>query len=75
MLASRLTYLRKELELTQAELSKKLKISRSAYSHYESGQHDPPISTLILFADFYGVSIDFLVGRTDIRKPYPKKTF
>jgi transcriptional regulator with XRE-family HTH domain len=72
MLSSRLTILRKELQLTQNELSKILKISRSAYSHYESGLHEPSIAVLQLFADFYGTSTDYLLGRTNIRKPYPK---
>lgn len=71
-LSAKLTYLRKEADLTQEELSIKLRISRSAYSHYESGLHDPPIPILILFADFYGVSTDFLLDRTITRKPYPK---
>lgn len=72
MLSKRLTFLRKELELTQEELSKKLNISRSAYSHYESGTHEPSLELLQIFADFYDVSTDFLLGRTFIRKPYPK---
>ncbi|OOM74458.1 HTH-type transcriptional regulator Xre [Clostridium puniceum] len=72
MLSTRLTFLRKEQMLTQEELSKKLKITRSAYSHYESGFHEPPISVLVLLADFYDVNTDFLLGRTNIRKPYPK---
>ena len=72
VLYKRLTYLRKELELTQDELSKKLNISRSAYAHYESGRYEPPIQMLELLADFYDVSVDFLLGRTNIRKPYVK---
>lgn len=72
MLSTRLTLLRKESKLTQEELSKKLAISRSAYSHYESGLHDPPIAVLKLLADFYGINTDYLLDRTSIRKPYPK---
>jgi len=72
VLSKRLTYLRKEFELTQEELSKKLRISRSAYAHYESGKYEPSIQMLELIADFYDVSTDFLLGRTYIRKPYPK---
>ena len=71
-LSAKLTYLRKEVDLTQEELSKKVRISRSAYSHYESGLHEPPISILVSFADFYGVSTDFLLDRTITRNPYPK---
>lgn len=72
MLSTRLTTLRKELKLTQDELSKKLRISRSAYSHYESSLYEPSIAILVLLADFYNVSTDYLLGRTNIRKPYPK---
>ncbi|AJG98895.1 XRE family transcriptional regulator [Clostridium beijerinckii] len=72
MLSKRLTYLRNEAELTQVELSKKLNISRSAYAHYENGTYEPSIQMIELFADFYEVSTDFLLGRTSIRKPYPK---
>jgi transcriptional regulator with XRE-family HTH domain len=72
LLSKRLTYLRKEAELTQVELSKKLNISRSAYAHYENGTYEPSIQILELLADFYEVSTDFLIGRTDNRKPYPK---
>lgn len=72
MLSKRLIYLRKESDLTQEELSKKLNISRSAYSHYESGIFEPSLEMLQLIADFYGVSTDFLLDRTTTRKPYPK---
>ncbi|AQR90554.1 HTH-type transcriptional regulator Xre [Clostridium saccharobutylicum] len=72
MFSKRLTYLRKESELTQDEISKKLNISRLAYTHYENGTYEPSIQTLELIADFYDVSTDFLLGRTFIRKPYPK---
>lgn len=72
MLSVRITYLRKELELTQEEISSRLNISRSAYSHYESGVHEPPIVILNLLADFYSVSVDYMLGRTNTRKPYPK---
>jgi transcriptional regulator with XRE-family HTH domain len=72
VLSKRLTYLRKESELTQEELSKKLNISRSAYTHYENGTYEPSIQMLELLANFYDVSTDFLLGRTFVRKPYPK---
>ena len=35
------------------------------YLHYEKGQREPPIDTLIQFADFYSVTVDFLLGRTE----------
>jgi len=72
MISGRLTLLRKEIELTQEELADKLHLSRSGYAHYESGKRKPAYDTLILFADFYNTSIDYLMGRTYVRKPYPK---
>ena len=73
MLPERLTLLRKEKKLTQEELSSKLHIGRSSYAHYEAAERKPGIDALINIADFHSVSLDYLVGRTDIRKPYPKK--
>lgn len=72
MLSKRLTMLRKENRLTQEELADKLHISRSGYARYETGDRTPPVETLMLFADFYETSLDYLMGRTSIRKPYPK---
>jgi transcriptional regulator with XRE-family HTH domain len=72
MLSKRLTMLRKEIRLTQEELADKLHLSRSGYARYETGDRTPVVDTLILFADFYGTSLDYLMGRTSIREPYPK---
>lgn len=51
--------------LTQAELSQKLKISRSTIGMYETGAREPDFETLELIADFFNVDIDYLLGRTD----------
>jgi transcriptional regulator with XRE-family HTH domain len=75
MLPWRLLALREEVELTQEELANKLHISRSGYARYETGDRKPGIDVLEIIADFYGTSIDYLVGRTDIRNPYPKRRF
>ncbi|WP_160688280.1 helix-turn-helix transcriptional regulator [Clostridium sp. C2-6-12] len=72
MLSAILTLLRKERGLTQEELADKLHISRSGYAHYEAGNRKPSVEVLIIIADFYGTSIDYLLGRTYTRKPYPK---
>ena len=42
-----------------------LKLGSRTYQYYESGEREPTLSTLIRMADFYGVSIDYLAGRTD----------
>ena len=64
-LAERLLQLRKESGLTQKELAKKIDMNSVTYLHYEKGQREPPIDTLIVFADFFSVSVDYLLGRTD----------
>ena len=64
-LPERLLGLRKEAGLTQKELAEKLKMNSVTYLHYEKGQREPPIDTLIQFADFYSVTVDFLLGRTE----------
>ena len=58
-------YLRAEANLTQIELAKKLGISKACISMIEIGKNEPTAKTLIAYADFFGCSIDYLVGRED----------
>lgn len=62
--------LREDNDLTQTEIANVLHISQRAYSHYENGTREMPISILIAIARYYDVSIDYLVGETKIRKRY-----
>lgn len=62
--SERLLDLRQKANLTQEEVSEKSGIGYRSYRRYESGEREPNVSALIKMADFYGVSIDFLVGRT-----------
>lgn len=64
-LAKRLKELREERRLYQKELAKILGLSFRGYQNYETNQSDPKLATLIAIADYYQVSIDYLVGRTD----------
>lgn len=64
----RIRDLREDSDLTQLELSKQLNISQRAYSHYEKGTRDIPINILIAIADFYDVSVDYLLNRTNCKK-------
>lgn len=57
--------LREELQLTQEQLSNRLNISRSRLASYEQGVREPDLETLEIFADFFNVDIDYLVGRSD----------
>lgn len=62
-LANRLKMLRKSRMLTQQELADALNISRAAYAYYETGANGPKLYLLLRLADFYEVSIDYLLGR------------
>lgn len=57
--------LRTSAGLTQAEMGKKLGISRSTIGMYETGAREPDFETLENIADFFNVDIDYLLGRTD----------
>jgi transcriptional regulator with XRE-family HTH domain len=50
-----------------------LKIHQTTYSDYELGKLNIPIATLHYLADFYKVSVDYLLGRTSRKDPYPPK--
>lgn len=67
VLSERLSLLRKEKGLTQQEISKRLKMARTTYSGYENGSREPDNETLDKLAEFHGESVDFLLGRTNIR--------
>lgn len=69
----RLVFLRKELKLTQYELAEKLGCSRGQIGNYEQGSRQPDQETLIKIADFFDVSIDYLLGKTDYKKFNPEK--
>ena len=72
-LSERLFTLRKEQKLTQEYTAKELGISLKSYCRYETGEREPAASVLIRMADFYGVAIDYLVGRTEERSwPWPR---
>ena len=61
----RIRDLREDSDLNQTQIAAVLHCSQRTYSYYESGGHDIPTEILIRLADFYNVSIDYLLGRTD----------
>ena len=67
--ADRLIDLRMEKQLTQVELAKILGKSKQMISFYESGDKFPSVEMLEKYADFFGVTTDYLLGRTDCRSP------
>lgn len=69
----RIRELREDRDLKQKELADYLGVHQTTYSDYELGRLNVPVAALHQLADFYGVSVDYLLGRTDIPTPYPKK--
>ena len=61
----RLRELRKQRGITQVKLSMDLNISQNSISRYEQGLREPDLATLGLIADYFHVSVDYLLGRTD----------
>lgn len=61
---NKLRQLRKEHKLTQVELQMRTGIEQSLLSKFENGERVPPTETLITLADFYNVSIDYILCRT-----------
>lgn len=61
----RIRALREDRDLTQREMGELLSCSQRVYSNYECGDVDIPTSVLIRLADFYSVSVDYLLGRTN----------
>lgn len=56
--------LREDNDLSQKEIAKILNISQVAYSYYEIGKRNIPLDLLIKLADYYNVTLDYIVGRT-----------
>lgn len=69
----RIKDLREENFWTQKYVASRLNISQRAYSYYESGERSLPIDVLCSLAELYDVSTDYLLGRTNVRKPNNEK--
>lgn len=65
--------LRIDKDLTQQQVAEYLHIKQNTYSQYELGVLHYPVEVIVKLADFYGVSTDYLLGRTDVKTPYPPK--
>lgn len=65
--------LREGKGLSQLQLALKLGLNQNTVSRYENGQREADYQTLIMFADFFDVSIDYLIGRTDKQNNWTNK--
>ena len=61
----RIQDLRTDADMSQKQLSEILHISQRSYYHYETGSRNIPVEMLIRLANYYDISVDYLVGRTD----------
>lgn len=68
----RIRDMREDSDLFQKDLADYLNCSQVCYSNYEIGKRDIPTEVLSKLAEFYNTSTDYLLGRTDEKKPYPK---
>ncbi len=68
MYFQRLRDLREDLDMNQTEIAKLLHTSQTVYSRYERGFQTIPVEHLIILADFYHVSVDYILGRTNNKK-------
>jgi len=73
MYQNRLRDLREDKDLKQKDIAELLNIHQTTYSDYELDRLNIPISSLHILADFYHVSTDYLLGRTNKKDPYPPK--
>ena len=69
----RIRDLREDADLSQKKVADYLHCDQSLYSKYERAERPIPAELLDKLADFYGVSVDYLMGRTDVPVPYSKK--
>lgn len=69
----RIRNMREDRDMTQAQMAEYLKIHQTTYSDYEIGKLNIPVQVLDKIADLFHTSIDYLVNRTDVEKPYPRK--
>ena len=65
----RIKQLREEFGISQLDFAKKINVTQQSISLYEKGEREPSLDVLTSMANFFGVSIDYLMCKTDIRNP------
>ncbi len=69
----RIRDLREDGDIRQQDIADYLCCTQVCYSNYENGRRDIPTEVLSKLADFFGTSTDYLLGRTDEKRPYPPR--
>lgn len=69
----RIRDLREDRDLLQRNMADYLQCSQVCYSYYEMGKRAIPTDVLIKLCYFYDTSVDYLLGITDVKKPYPRR--
>ena len=69
---NRLKDLREDRDLLQKDVAREIGISQRGYSHYETGENNIPNVILVKLAVYYNTSTDYILGLTNIKKPYPR---
>ena len=72
MYLKRLKDLREDKDLLQKDIADLLSIKQQQYSLYKNEKRDLPLELAIILSDFYNTSIDYIVGKTNIKQPYKK---
>ena len=72
---NRIKELRKEINMTQSELAKKLNVAQNTISNWENESRDVDNESLVKLSEIFDVSVDYLLGKTDIKKPLPRNMY
>ncbi|MBR6399820.1 MAG: helix-turn-helix transcriptional regulator [Firmicutes bacterium] len=68
----RIREIREDNAYTQQKIADLLHIGQRTYSDYESGKTRIPVDSLLILAKFYDVSLDYITGASNVKRPYPK---
>ena len=73
MIVNRIRDMREDADLKQKQIADYLDCDQSLYSKYERGERVIPLEIVVKLAQYYQTSVDYLLGRTDVTTPYPRK--
>ena len=73
MVFERIRNIREDRDIRQRQVAEFLNVSQNTYSQYENGVISLSAETAVRLAEFYGTSVDYLLGLTDEKKPYKRR--